>query len=173
MKRTNWFDRTFPPIADNGLFPCTLERLEGTAARLRSKFSRIKGDLSRTENGPWSLKKEVGHLLDLEPLWHERALQIIGSEAHLVKADLTNRKTHETDHDAVEIEDLIAHFAKEREKLMAVLCHVSDADLEKAAVHPRLGTPMRLVDLAFFVAEHDDHHLARITQLASGEVPQE
>ena len=27
------------------------------------------------------------------------------------------------------------------------------------------GTPMRLVDLAFFVAEHDDHHLATIVQL--------
>jgi hypothetical protein len=24
---------------------------------------------------------------------------------------------------------------------------------------------MRVIDLAFFVAEHDDHHLARITQL--------
>jgi hypothetical protein len=25
---------------------------------------------------------------------------------------------------------------------------------------------MRVVDMAFFVAEHDDHHLARMTQLA-------
>jgi hypothetical protein len=25
---------------------------------------------------------------------------------------------------------------------------------------------MRLVDMAFFVAEHDDHHLARMTALA-------
>jgi hypothetical protein len=33
-------------------------------------------------------------------------------------------------------------------------------------VHPRLGTPMRLVDMMFFVAEHDDHHLATITELA-------
>jgi hypothetical protein len=24
---------------------------------------------------------------------------------------------------------------------------------------------MRLLDLAFFIAEHDDHHLARITEL--------
>ena len=30
---------------------------------------------------------------------------------------------------------------------------------------PRLRTPMRLIDLGFFVAEHDDHHLARITEL--------
>ena len=36
-----------------------------------------------------------------------------------------------------------------------------------AHFHPRLGTPMRLIDLAFFVAEHDDHHLAQITHLAN------
>ena len=37
--------------------------------------------------------------------------------------------------------------------------------LERTARHPRLGTPMRLIDIAFFTAEHDDHHLARITEL--------
>ena len=166
MKRTNWFDRQFHPIQDNGLFPCILERLEGTAARLRSKMAVIGGDLNRSEDGGWSIKKEVGHLLDLEPLWHDRALQIIGDEAHLLKADLTNRKTHETDHDQVEMADLIGRFAAERERLMGVLSQVTEADLEKSALHPRLGTPMRLIDLAFFVAEHDDHHLAQITHLA-------
>ena len=187
MKRTNWFDRQFSLIQDNGLFPGILERLEGTAARLRSKMAIIGGDLARSEDGlpaeatspaevlteagakagRWSIKKEVGHLLDLEPLWHERALQIIGDETHLLKADLTNRKTHETDHDQVDITDLISRFAAEREKLMGVLSRVAEADLEKSALHPRLGTPMRLIDLAFFVAEHDDHHLAQITHLAN------
>ena len=33
------------------------------------------------------------------------------------------------------------------------------------APHPRLRVPMNLVDHAFFVAEHDDYHLARITEL--------
>jgi hypothetical protein len=35
------------------------------------------------------------------------------------------------------------------------------------ARHPRLGTPMRLIDLAYFVAEHDDHHLARLRELTT------
>jgi hypothetical protein len=30
-----------------------------------------------------------------------------------------------------------------------------------------LRTPMRLVDHLYFVAEHDDHHLARIWDLLS------
>jgi uncharacterized damage-inducible protein DinB len=166
MHRTQWFDRTFAPIADNGLLPSILERLDGTPARLRGKLALAKTHLAPASKDGWSIKKEVGHLLDLEPLWYERALQIIGGEGHLIKADLTNRKTHEADHDAAEMENLIAAFAAEREKLVTALAEASDADLEKSALHPRLGTPMRLIDLAFFVAEHDDHHLAQITQLA-------
>lgn len=29
------------------------------------------------------------------------------------------------------------------------------------AIHPRLQKPMRLMDWVYFVAEHDDHHLAQ------------
>jgi hypothetical protein len=36
--------------------------------------------------------------------------------------------------------------------------------------HPRLKTPMRLVDHLYFAAEHDDHHLARIWELVEGKV---
>jgi hypothetical protein len=35
----------------------------------------------------------------------------------------------------------------------------------RVAIHPRLNKPMRLTDHLFFVAEHDDHHLAHISQL--------
>jgi hypothetical protein len=37
----------------------------------------------------------------------------------------------------------------------------------RAIPHPRLKTPMRLVDHLYFVAEHDNHHLARIWELLS------
>jgi hypothetical protein len=36
---------------------------------------------------------------------------------------------------------------------------------EAVAIHPRLNKPMRLVDMLFFQAEHDDYHLARISDL--------
>jgi hypothetical protein len=74
-------------------------------------------------------------------------------------------KTHETNHDAREFKDLIQEFDQHRHELMSVLRDVTETDLEKAAVHPRLGTPMKIIDLAYFVAEHDDHHLAQITEL--------
>jgi len=41
-----------------------------------------------------------------------------------------------------------------------------DASLYARSIpHPRLKVPMRLVDHLYFVAEHDDHHLARIEEL--------
>ncbi len=166
MKRTEWFKRVFPPITDNGLFPSIIERLEGTAVRLRHKISKITNDLPIPEQGKWSIHKEIGHLIDLEPLWQGRTLQIIEGEKNLKIADLTNQKTHDTNHDAVNIYDLITQFEIEREQLLIILRQITDHDLDKAAVHPRLGTPMKLIDLAFFVAEHDDHHLAQITALS-------
>jgi uncharacterized damage-inducible protein DinB len=167
MKKTPWFERKFPNIEDNGIYPSILERLEGTAARLRGKMKRIDTHIAHANEGKWSIKKEIGHLIDLEPLWHERAKQILRGEAHLLIADLTNQKTHQANHDDFSVSDLIKSFRKERDKLMETLQNINDEDLEKEAIHPRLGTPMRLIDLAFFVAEHDDHHLAQITFLAS------
>lgn len=168
MKKTPWFERKFPPVEDSGLMPSILERLEGTPARLRDKIGKINADTSASEAGKWSIKKEIGHLIDLEPLWYGRMQQIMAGERDLEKADLTNRKTHETDYDSSSAEQLIAEFTRHREAMMALLRHIEATDLEKAAVHPRLGTPMRLTDLAFFVAEHDDHHLAQITALSQG-----
>ena len=58
MKRTNWFDRQLPPIADNGLLPGIVERLEGTPARLFAKLSKISPE-KRTQiiEGKWSIQK--------------------------------------------------------------------------------------------------------------------
>lgn|GEM_PF-5991317 len=39
------------------------------------------------------------------------------------------------------------------------------SDFDKSALHPRLEVPMRLVDSLTFFAEHDDYHLARISDL--------
>jgi uncharacterized damage-inducible protein DinB len=165
MKRTNWFDRVFPPQNDKGVFPCILERLDGTTARLKEKTTSLNPDSTVSTDGKWSIKKEIGHLIDLEPLWLARTLQIIDNQKDLKITDLANTKTHETDHDARSFKDLIQEFKQHRNELMCVLKEVTEADLDKAAVHPRLGTPMKIIDLAYFVAEHDDHHLAQISVL--------
>ena len=166
MKQTKWFDRQFPIILDNGLLPTIVERLEGTGTRLFNKIELIDFMQVRVIDGQWSIKKEIGHLLDLEPLWLERAHQILNSEPSLIAADLTNKKTNETNHDDRDAIDLVTEFSKSRQRLVDLLRNIKDEDLDKVSVHPRLGTPMKVVDLAYFVAEHDDHHLAKLTFLS-------
>ena len=56
-------------------------------------------------------------------------------------------------------------FRTERGRLVHRLDVLAGAAAERTATHPRLEQPMRLLDLIFFVAEHDDHHLAQVTRL--------
>lgn len=164
MKRTKWFERKFDTIEDNGLLPSIIERLEGTPARLYYKTGKLNDDnMPAVPGTPWSIKKEIGHLIDLEPLWLERIEQLVDGTETLRAADLSNTKTHEADHDNKPILELLPQFFETRIILVNRLRELQDADLAISALHPRLQTPMRIVDLAYFVAEHDDHHLAQIT----------
>lgn len=173
MRRTPWFERRFPPILDNGLLPVIMERLDGTAPRLRALLPAL--ERARPAESGWSAAQQIGHLLDLEPLWLKRIHDLTRGEAVLSAADLTNRATHEGDHNQWPLPQLVERWESVRRELISALRAVTDADLERSAKHPRLGTPMRLIDHAFFVAEHDDHHLARLRELtlASGTHPQQ
>ena len=162
MRRTEWFQRKFPAITDNGLMPGILERLAGTPARLRAMVTNAR---PRAAKSGWSAAKELGHLSDIEPLWLARVQDILQGRPDLTVADLTNRVTSEADHDSHSLPALVDRLEPARAALVEALRGATDDALERFAKHPRLGTPMRLVDLAYFVAEHDDHHMARLRQL--------
>ena len=165
MRRTPWFERQFAPIADNGLLPGILERLDGTPARLAALLATRAVTVGARPG--WSPAQELGHLVDLEPLWLARVRDIVDGRSDLTVADLTNRTTHEGDHDRWPLEALAARFKAARDTLVPVLRILTPADLERSARHPRLGTPMRVIDLSYFVAERDDHHMARLRELVT------
>ena len=60
---------------------------------------------------------------------------------------------------------VVAQFRQARAELVRQLEAAPEDVLGFAAMHPRLKTLMNVVDVAFFVAEHDDYHLARIREL--------
>jgi uncharacterized damage-inducible protein DinB len=166
MTHLKWFDREFRLDVPPGQFPNILERLRGTPHRLVERtlgLDRVL--LTRRECAQWSLQEQAGHLLDLEPLWFRRATQILSGEPELEVADLTNRKTFEAQHNARAVADICADFTSARTAFVALLEDADESSVVRSALHPRLRQPMRLIDLAMFVAEHDDHHLASITAL--------
>jgi len=166
MKRTEWFKRTFPIIEDNGLLPCIMERLSGTPARVEEIIGQLDPDLLTIKpNGKWSIKEEIGHLGDIEPLWDRRIDDFVNGLTELRPADLTNQATHDADHNATKIVTLLQRFREQRQALVDKLLTLTDEQLERKALHPRLKTPMRVIDLAYFTAEHDDHHLACVREI--------
>jgi hypothetical protein len=83
----------------------------------------------------------------------------------LTVADLRNRKTDEANYNARPLEDILPAFRSSRLRLVDRAEQLQPELFSRSMLHPRLKTPMRLVDHLFFVAEHDDHHLAKIWEL--------
>ncbi len=162
-----WFDRQFRFDAPSSLFPNVVERLRGTPSRLEERLSDVERDrlVSRPDGGGWSIQENAGHLLDLEPLWKGRVDDFLEGENSLRAADLTNAGTHDARHNDRPIGEILRDFRRAREELVTALESLRPEDADRVAKHPRLGQPMRLIDHAWFVAEHDDHHLATITAL--------
>jgi uncharacterized damage-inducible protein DinB len=161
-----WFKRKFAFDLPIEMFPNVVERLRGTPAQLEELTRGLSPEnLTRRLDDKWSIQEHAGHLLDLEELGMNRLDDFEAGRETLTAADLTNRKTHEANHNADTIENILTQFRQERMAFVARLDAYDEAFVQRTAVHPRLQQGARIIDLAFFIAEHDDHHLARISEL--------
>ena len=167
MSQVKWFERQFDFSSNQNIFPSILERLRGTPARLEEKFRSIDPPvLTRRVNDTWSIKENLGHLSDLEPLWQRRLDDIVKGREELSPTDLQNTRTTEAGHNDTPLDELLQRFRQIRAQTIVLLEAIDEQTVFKYALHPRLKTPMRTMDLFLFVADHDDHHLARITELS-------
>jgi hypothetical protein len=162
----NWFERkfefTFPPE----LYPTLCVRLRGTPARLEELLRGSSRELlTKKPEGKWSAQEQAGHLLDLEPLWLARVDDYLTGRSELTAADLSNRGTDEANHNARQRDGILADFRAARLRLLDRIAELEPSLFARSMLHPRLRKPMRLVDHLYFVAEHDDHHLAKIWEI--------
>jgi hypothetical protein len=165
-KRINWTDRRFDFSFPVELYPEMIERIRGTPARLEDRIGSLPPTvLQRRDGEKWSIQENAGHLLDLESLGMERLNEYLAGADELHAADMSNRKTHEADHNRVPVASILRDFREQRMEIVARLETLDAAMFARTALHPRLAVQMRLVDLIFFQAEHDDYHLARISEL--------
>ena len=78
---------------------------------------------------------------------------------------MSNAKTTAADHNSKTVDELLKQFKDARNKLITRVSEFDASTASLTALHPRLQTPMRLIDSLFFVAEHDDHELTKIRRL--------
>jgi uncharacterized damage-inducible protein DinB len=168
MRQTPWVDRKFDFRFPLGLFPCILERVRGTPARLQETIASLPARILtvRVENA-WSIQEHAGHLADLDELHDGRIDDFLAGKEILRAADMSNKKTETANHNAAAMPDLLSTFRTRRTAFVKRLELLDDSVLGRSALHPRLRQQMRLVDMVFFTAELDDHHLARIVALGN------
>ena len=164
-QQTPWFERSFHfdfPVTN---FPVIFSRLEGSIFRLQCILATADDEACSQRKDGWSVKEHVGHLYDLEELWWKRLQDFLEGKEIMSPADLTNTKTNEAGHNEKTLEQLLQQFIIERQRILETAYGFDRSLLGLTAVHPRLGQPMRLIDFLYFVAEHDDHHIAKISGL--------
>jgi uncharacterized damage-inducible protein DinB len=161
-----WFERKFQFAFPVEQYPNICARMRGTPARLEEIVRGVPQDvLVKKTDDKWSAQEHAGHLLDLEPLWMARVNDFLGDGQTLSVTDLSNRKTDEANYNAQDLQTILKEFRRARLDLVGTAEKCQPALFAQTLLHPRLKQPMRLVDHLYFVAEHDDHHLARIWEL--------
>lgn len=167
-----WFERKFEFTFPAEQHPNLCARLRGTPARLEEIVRGVDREILIGRpggNDKWSAQEHAGHLADLEPLWMARIDDYFNNESQLTIADLTNRRTFAAQHNQRPSAEILADFRSARARLLSKVENIDRGIFTRTALHPRMKTPMRLVDHLFFVAEHDDHHLAYIWAMISAD----
>lgn len=157
-----WFERQFTFGLPAAMLPFYLDRLEGTIYRLEARVKGVPDALlSKQHDGKWSIKQNIGHLAEVDEVSTKRIDEMVEGVSTLSPAVFEPRG----DYNAQPVGDVLHFFRDTRLKNLARYDAIREEDLAKASLHPRLRVKMTPIDLAWFDAEHDDHHLVTIHEI--------
>ncbi len=166
MDVQKWTQRTFEFGIPVSYMPYIVERLAGTPARIQEKIECYAPEiLDKRLGNNWSILEHIGHLTDLEALQIGRLEDIKSGVTLLRPADMTNQKTELANHNNKSVGELLQALRTVRIAFTNQLSELDEVGLQKGGFHERLGSTMRVIDIAYFTAEHDDHHLAKMTEM--------
>lgn len=143
------------------MLPFYLERLEGTPVRVERKVEGLDDAMLSAKAGQaWSVKQHIGHLAEVDRIANVRIREMLSGAEVMAPAVFEPQ-----DYNPWPIGQVLAFFRSARLENLAAYRAIAENELGKSSKHPRLGVPMTPVDLAWFDAEHDDHHLVKINEI--------
>lgn len=168
VARQKWIDHKFMFGNDVGWTHNILSRLRDTKLRIKHYCEGYDEKFLENQlNNKWSVKQHIGHLIDLEALHFERLEQFKRFVEVLTPADMSNSQTEKAMYNDIPLSDLIEEFEQKRRNFLKAYENLSKEHHHHDAFHNRLGVNMKPVDLLFFMAEHDDHHLTSIFEITA------
>lgn len=150
----------------------TLELLQSTPAVLEAQLSHLSSEWTDAREAPdqWSPREVVAHLLLCErENWMVRIRITLSEEETRVFAPV-DMSTHLVLAQQASMLDLLGAFRRCRQDNIEALLtlQLSDTDLQRTAVHPKLGT-VALEQLLATWATHDQSHLIQISRTIARE----
>lgn len=156
-----WFERSFTFGLPKAMLPFYLERLEGAIYRIEHKVKGVSDKvLSEKYDTKWSVKQNIGHLAEVDLVSYKRL-----DEMRAGVPELSPAVFEPQDYNPWSIGDLLNFFRESRLSNLEKYRSLADSDLSKGCLHPRLKMILTPADLAWFDAEHDDHHLLKISDI--------
>jgi hypothetical protein len=156
-----WFERNLRFGHSAVMLPYFLERLCGTAVRIEDKVHGVPDEiLSNKLDGKWSVKQNIGHLAEVDLIANKRIDEMISGLPTMSPAVFEPK-----DYNPWPIQNVLDLFIKSRNENIKKYESLATEELKKSSLHPRLKVQMTPIDLAWFDAEHDDHHLVRISDI--------
>ena len=166
LERPAWAQRTFCFGQPPWMAIDFAERLRGTVHRLAALLADLDTAALRARTGgAWSVLQNAGHLGDVEELWQQRVEDLRAGRDAFTPADAGHFRALAEAHQTRSVEDVLTYLTARRAPFVRALLTADERLRSADAHHERLGTRLRLVDMAQFAAEHDDHHLLRIRAL--------
>jgi hypothetical protein len=171
FKQINWVERKFDFNFPVTVFPCTIERFRGTPARVEEMTKGLsEKTLTFKPDGKWSIKEQIGHLIELEKLGEKRLHDFLAGAETLSAADMSNRATNEADYNSKQMGDILKQFRSARQSIISRLEKLDEKQAAITSIHPRINLKMRIIDWVYFMSEHDDHHLTSIRLIIESRV---
>ncbi len=169
VNQTEWNDRKFNFDFPVGVYPCLVARLKGAAVRLEEIVASLpKEMLTKPVEGGWTIQEHIGHFKNVDVLHVARLDDYDNGAESLTPPVMTDAYTPSEKFKEMDVADILKGFRADREAFVIRLEVPDEAGASRSAHHPRLDKPMRVVDMVLFAAEHDEHHFAKIAELARG-----
>jgi hypothetical protein len=103
-----WIDRKFNFDVQVSLCRNVIERLRGTPARAEERVRGLSTELlTKRQGDSWSIQETIGHLVEVEDLWHGRLDDFDAGLEGLRPADMENRRTYAADYNSKQIDEIL------------------------------------------------------------------
>jgi len=146
------------------------EDIEGVLSRLASAPARFASALSRLEDADsvermqpdeWSPAEVLAHVRASQDILEPRIFFVLVRDNPMLLAYDDGRWAQVARYSSLPITESLDTMRLRRKELVRALRSISAADWERTGTHEARGV-MSVLDLARYVADHDDEHIAQI-----------